>query len=646
MHRGSSRSALFACLLGVAGLVACGSAPVRTASESPSAPKIVESSCGAALPLAVHLEPLSEQGSAVALARYDKKLLAFVAHRTAQRIDVLDVRAMKTLAAMPLAGSPEQVLAREDGRLIVTLADRGAIQVVSVGPELTAISSTGVCVLPMGRGASGIAGSSDGARVVVTSTDDAVVDVLEAASLQVQKRALVARSPMGVTVVDDRAFVSHLAGDAVSVVDLGSSAAPREIDVRLLPATERGVREVLDERRHGGQGYALVSVVLDPPGHSKGNVEKPPVEGRTPRRRVVLPQVSIAPGDDRVRATYYGPPPAAGISKEMPVAVSIDPEQEKPRSRQVVSMGDHLFARECLLPRAAAVRASTWHLYVGCRGIDELLELDAAAIDPMRAVTNRFALSKGVSGVAIADEEGLAVAVSEFEDAVDVVDLEKGVTKKIALGAGTQKLADSYRAGRELFYRTDDPRLAFDGVSCASCHPDGREDGITWSTPEGPRQTPMLAGKVHATEPYGWTRGVGNLPDYIKTTVERLGGSGIDDSELAALASYVERMPAPTMPESDSPAVSHGFSVFMSSGCATCHVAGDGTDKTAHSFELNAGSYDTPTLRFVGLTAPYFHDGRYPTLKALLDDKQNEMGWPAKLSQGDRDDLQSYLESL
>ena len=31
-------------------------------------------------------------------------------------------------------------------------------------------------------------------------------------------------------------------------------------------------------------------------------------------------------------------------------------------------------------------------------------------------------------------------------------------------------------------------RLSGDGRACASCHPDGRDDGLVWSTPNGPRQ--------------------------------------------------------------------------------------------------------------------------------------------------------------
>src|SRR5206468_3441016 len=66
------------------------------------------------------------------------------------------------------------------------------------------------------------------------------------------------------------------------------------------------------------------------------------------------------------------------------------------------------------------------------------------------------------------------------------------------------KLSAELAFGRKLFHHTDDPRISQDGRACASCHPDGREDALTWSTPEGPRQTIMLAGRVAASAPYGW----------------------------------------------------------------------------------------------------------------------------------------------
>jgi len=59
-----------------------------------------------------------------------------------------------------------------------------------------------------------------------------------------------------------------------------------------------------------------------------------------------------------------------------------------------------------------------------------------------------------------------------------------------------------------------------------------------------------------------------------------------------------------------------------------------------------AVSIDTPSLRFVGLTAPYFHDGRYPTLDAVLSDPSSAMAPKLSLSARQRASLVRYLETL
>ena len=56
--------------------------------------------------------------------------------------------------------------------------------------------------------------------------------------------------------------------------------------------------------------------------------------------------------------------------------------------------------------------------------------------------------------------------------------------------------------------------------------------------------------------------------------------------------------------------------------------------------------FDTPSLRFVSGTAPYFHDGRYATLRDLLASTDHDMGHTMHLSHGEREALAAYLESL
>jgi hypothetical protein len=222
-------------------------------------------------------------------------------------------------------------------------------------------------------------------------------------------------------------------------------------------------------------------------------------------------------------------------------------------------------------------------------------------------------------------------------------------------------LADA-AAGRLLFYRTDDSRIANDGVACASCHLDAREDGLTWMTPMGPRQTPMLAGRLAETAPYGWEGDRATIADYIGNTVTRLGGSGLGSTERDDLVKFLLAVKAPPTREptpEERDRVARGRDVFegAEAGCSGCHAGAASTDMAAHEVapgrldRRSIGSdgqpkFDTPSLRFLRGTAPYFHDGRYRTIETLLADPTSRMGHSAFLSAGDRFALAAYLRTL
>jgi cytochrome c peroxidase len=75
------------------------------------------------------------------------------------------------------------------------------------------------------------------------------------------------------------------------------------------------------------------------------------------------------------------------------------------------------------------------------------------------------------------------------------------------------------------------------------------------------------------------------------------------------------------------------------------------TDGNRHDVKSKAKGdphrrFDTPSLRFVSGTAPYFHDGRYTTLRALLVGSDGKMGHTAKLSSEQLDALEAYLKTL
>jgi mono/diheme cytochrome c family protein len=452
--------------------------------------------------------------------------------------------------------------------------------------------------------------------------------------------------------VDDAGtvFVGHLVGAKMSVVDLGEgqwSDPTTTLDLGARKSTPLAQPVDRLAKRTGSQGYALVSVALP----AKAGV----AAETTASRRILFPMVSVDPGDPERRSSVYYGPPFDGVAKQTPMVSVVDPERRQPLSRYVLGTSETAYARECLLPRAAAVRArgKTPSLLVACAGIDAVLELDALSVDPFRAERRRFAVPPGPEGIAVDETSARAVVFSQFAGAVSVLGLDgdAGTTRTIPLDYHPDPALAAAARGRMLFYRTDDTRVSGDGIACSSCHIDGREDGLTWTTPMGPRQTPMLAGRLAGTAPYGWEGDRLTVAAYIANTVERLGGKGLAAQDIDDLTAFLNVAKAPPALAHDAALVRRGRELFEGAeqGCGTCH-AGGWTDAQVHGFSPTAQdiktSFDTPSLQFIGGTAPYFHDGRYATLEALLADPASPMGHSATLPANDRAALAAYLRSL
>jgi cytochrome c peroxidase len=248
----------------------------------------------------------------------------------------------------------------------------------------------------------------------------------------------------------------------------------------------------------------------------------------------------------------------------------------------------------------------------------------------------------------------VALPTGSLEDRL-VLEKDRLTRMNLTRPASIEK-AGEIELGRQLYHTTNDPRISREGLACASCHPDGRDDALTWSTQEGPRNAPMLAGRLDGTAPYAWDGTSNRLAEHLEHTMQRLGGSGLGKRELEALASYCLAMKTYRMPIADEKKVARGKEVFHSAQtqCSTCHAPGKAnvfTDKKKHDVGSravidNETTFDTPSLRFVGGTAPYFHDGRYQSLRELLVKTKGSMGQTAHLSSSDLDALEAYLTTL
>jgi DNA-binding beta-propeller fold protein YncE len=598
------------------------------------------------------------QGSSVVLARWGERDVAVLADADRRRVAVFDLVEKKVVGGVDVDGAPAELLMLDDGRVVVSLEDREAIVVLAASDS----ELSSVCTRQVPAGPTGLA--TDGAHVVVVSTAAATVSVLETAELTRSAKVSVPRLPRGVLLHGESVFVSHVAGSQVSEFSLEDPKHPvTSISTSLQTAAVAGTVEDFTLSRKASQAYSLVKVELpraasEVPKEMRGAAPVPP-QPATPskpsvRSKIVVPMVSVDAGrrDGRFQ-NYYGPPPTAGVDKIAPTALSIDPIAKVALTKTITAQGREAGTRPCMLPRAA-VAGARGKVYVACAGIDEVMELEGRRHDPLASYVRRFAVSPGPSGVALSEDDKRLVVFSQFETALTVVDLESGDPVAIPLDLGQSPLPLEHRVGRELFHRANDTRITSDGIACASCHPGGMDDGVVWQTPEGPRQTIALAGKLADTEPYGWTRGHTTLSGYIESTCSRLGGSGLPRDELLSLASYVRAVPAPPSAVLSDELVARGAKVFTEFDCGSCHVAHVGTNRSSHMFHgISQGplsgrseSVDTPSLFRVGMTAPYFHDGRYATLEDLLGDSLSTMGRTSSLSAADREALAAFLRSL
>jgi cytochrome c peroxidase len=204
-------------------------------------------------------------------------------------------------------------------------------------------------------------------------------------------------------------------------------------------------------------------------------------------------------------------------------------------------------------------------------------------------------------------------------------------------------------------------------VACAACHLDGGADARTWAGfPDGPRATPALFDAA-ATLPLHWNGNLDELQDVENTIRNVQFGEGLiagaahpnlgpsnggRSAALDALAAYLGTLAAPTSPYAPADAaateaVARGERAFRRWGCAACHTPPLFTDRERHPAEFGdpAGRFDTPSLRGVWATAPYFHDGSALTLReALFAQGFHSMGYA--MDAREVDDLLAYLRAL
>ncbi|MDB4937000.1 MAG: hypothetical protein JWP87_3972 [Labilithrix sp.] len=616
-------------------------------------------------------------GSSLALAHVGDKRVAFIADEDAKAILTVDLDARTLLAQTPLGASPSQVLVTADGRVLATLRDKNELVVLAASRADAPLAR--VCGASTASEPVAIATTPDGATVLVTSGWGRRLTAFDAGTLAVKADAKVGREPRTVVVSDDgrTAFVSHAVGSVLSVVDLaGPKHEVKTISMRGFDGNEiRGRKFMLDQLATMRRSINTELSAAEKERFKRIEEGRPSCQGFALAKssvapgRIFAPEVLVEAGDFERRPDGYGD---QSTETEVPAVAVIDENAGTTLLSSVISPRELGWGRidvrdttpPCLLPRAAVVDPQSKSLLVSCYGIDTVVAYDATAANPLEGERRRWSVGSGPSGIAVDVEKHTGVVWAQFDRTLttfalggsELVDDKTAplATQKTQLPALEKKLSTEYALGRILFHAAGDARVSADGRACASCHPDGRDDAITWATPEGPRRTIMLAGRVASTAPYSWNGNAKTIPEHMGNTFDRLSGKGLRSVELDALVAYVTQMPAPqSAPAADKAKIERGRQIFASkeTACATCHSGASFTDGVHHDVGSKhkadrSGTFNTPSLHLVGGTGPYFHDGRYANLGDLLEQTDGTMGHTKHLSANDRGALEAYLGSL
>jgi DNA-binding beta-propeller fold protein YncE len=298
-------------------------------------------------------------------------------------------------------------------------------------------------------------------------------------------------------------------------------------------------------------------------------------------------------------------------------------------------------------------------LWLAHQGTHTLTRVDAYTLGATGAILDAGA---GIDALAVT-EDGQTLIVHAWLDrelrAYDISDPSvpspplRWTTPTVA----TEPLNPEALVGKRLFHDARDTRLALHGyLSCSACHPDGRDDGLTWDFTqrgEGLRNTISLVGHGGtAMGPVHWTGNFDEIQDFENDVRNAQGGAGLlseadwlatsdplgppkagRSADLDALDAYVSSLR--TTPPSPHPEPEGGAALFEAAGCATCHdparhytdsrldaaVRHDVGTLTAASGQRRAGpldGLDTPTLLGAWATAPYLHDGSAATLEQAI----------------------------
>ena len=489
-----------------------------------------------------------------------------------------------------------------------------------------------VAEIPVGRDPRGVAVTPNSSRALVANRLDATLSVIG-----IPEQQSLATIPLGgiwpygvVTDEREQAYVSLMGSDEIAVVDLNAEAEITRFPVPDMPAGLMLWGDFLYVTHFWSGQISLVYlpqarvIQTVSTGNDTGLLQS--IEADVSRGLAYLPQTRL--NEHNTALTYD--------TTAFPVVNVVDLRNLSRRRTDRITLDTA--DRPVNMPFASALDRFNQRLYIANAGSNDVSVIDlntgqarahvGVGANPRGILLNRDNSLLYVHNAL--DGTLTTVQTSDFQVASVLPITNLNVPIDVLLGA-------------QFFHSAEDPHLSTDGwLSCATCHFDGLSDGRVWQGfPDGPRNTPLLYA-LPETVPYNWSGTWNEVADaelkirwlqagegLLEGTPNPASGSphaGLSP-DLDVLTAYLLSLRTPgAAPAQDSGSLTRGAEVLVEQECGVCHVGLAGTNLQAYDVgtglsaaERYGAIFDTPSLRWLWLSAPYFHDGSAATLRQVFE---------------------------
>ncbi|MEI6656713.1 MAG: cell surface protein, partial [Verrucomicrobiota bacterium] len=290
----------------------------------------------------------------------------------------------------------------------------------------------------------------------------------------------------------------------------------------------------------------------------------------------------------------------------------------------------------------------------------ELLVNDLAALHRNNLIRRIDLPAQGPRGVSVSPDGKLVAIAGYFSGNVVFTDSNGGAPAALALGP--QAEPPLARQGEAIFH--DAGRCFQRWLSCSTCHPDARADGLNWDLLNDGIGNPKNARSLVLCDrtPPLMSHGARNsLESCVRAGFTHILFTEPKEADADAVVAYLKSLQPVVSPyRKEDGALTdsalRGEKLFKDPqvGCAKCHPDPLLTDLHTYNvgsgrpFDRGANAFDTPALVELWRTPPYLHDGSANTVREVLVEQNSgdKHGVTSKLAPAQIDDLVAYLLSL